>query len=93
MRNVSLKVALLFCSCVLASTNDVVQCWSITKSGNRCKRRAVANERYCKQHAADRTSNKQPNFCRSMTTNGVQCAEKPMTKRNYCQRHLGDDRN
>ena len=41
---------------VVLSTNDVVavaqrvQCQSVTKSGNRCKRRAVREERFCRQH-------------------------------------------
>ena len=26
------------------------RCEAITKSGNRCKRKAVAGERYCRQH-------------------------------------------
>ena len=29
-----------------------VQCLAQTKSGNRCKRRAVCGERYCRQHSA-----------------------------------------
>lgn len=27
------------------------QCWAVTRSGNRCKRRARPGERYCRQHA------------------------------------------
>ena len=41
-----------------ASTNGVasvvkrVQCHSVTKSGNRCKRKAAPGKLYCRQHAA-----------------------------------------
>jgi len=69
---------LLGCGALIAAeaaTNDVIvtQCWAMTKSGNCCKRRAVPNARYCKQHSADRTPSKAVDRCHSMTTNGGQC--------------------
>lgn len=88
MKNALLICGLILCSVAGAVTNEIVQCWAVTKSGNRCKRRAVVNERYCKQHSATRTSSTQPDRCRSMTTNGVRCAEKPVLNRAYCQQHL-----
>jgi len=91
MRKVIAFLLVVFSVAVgLAATNEVVvsQCWAMTKSGNRCKRRAVPNERYCKQHSADRAPSKVPDRCRSMTTNGVQCSRAPLPNRNYCKEHL-----
>lgn len=65
------------------------QCWAVTKSGNRCKRRARPNERYCKQHSASVSPTKPIPRCRSMTEAGTQCEEKPVDGKCYCSRHLG----
>lgn len=71
------------------ATGDVqCQCWAVTQSGVRCKRRARLWERYCKQHSADVTPKKVPDCCRSMTENGSQCSKKPMVGKNYCEKHL-----
>ena len=64
------------------------QCWAVTQSGARCKRRARPGARYCKQHSADVTPKKAPERCRSMTENGGQCSEKPVPGKNYCEKHL-----
>ena len=73
--------------------NNVVKenssrCWSITQSGNRCKRRAASGRRYCKQHSADRVPKRKISQCRSMTTNDVQCSKAPMPNKSYCQEHV-----
>ena len=75
---------------VVQSTNVTarVQCWAQTKSGNRCKRRAVSGERYCRQHSATIAPKKQPEKCRSFTENGKPCEAKPVDGCNYCERHL-----
>ena len=65
------------------------QCWAVTKSGNRCKRRARPNERYCKQHSASVSPTKPITRCRSMTEAGTQCQEKPVEGKCYCSEHLG----
>lgn len=65
-----------------------VQCWAVTQSGNRCKRRARPNGRYCKQHASEVKPKKQPTRCRSMTERGEQCGEKPVEGKNYCETHM-----
>ena len=63
-------------------------CWAVTKSGNRCKRRAAAGKRYCHQHAASVKPKKQPERCRSMKGDGKQCESKPVNGKNYCEKHL-----
>ena len=88
---------LLFVFCVVSDSSatgaktagDVqCQCWAVTQSGARCKRRARPGARYCKQHSANVTPKKAPERCRSMTENGGQCSEKPVPGRNYCEKHL-----
>ena len=88
---------LLFGFCVVSdlsatgakTAGDVqCQCWAVTQSGARCKRRARPGARYCKQHSADVTPKKAPERCRSMTENGGQCSEKPVPGKNYCEKHL-----
>lgn len=69
-----------------------VQCWAVTKSGNRCKRRAAAGKRYCHQHAADVKPKDQPERCRSMTEDGKQCESKPSEGKNYCEKHMDRSR-
>jgi hypothetical protein len=64
------------------------RCWSITQSGNRCKRRAASGCRYCKQHSADRVPKRKISQCRSMTTNDVQCSNAPMLNKSYCKKHV-----
>ena len=98
MKNAILIITLLL-SCIVCAGNESAkekkssqeqsQCWAMTKSGNRCKRRARPNERYCKQHSASASSAKPPTRCRSMTESLTQCEEKPVEGKNYCQKHLG----
>ena len=75
---------------VVQSTNVTarVQCWAQTKSGNRCKRRAVSGERYCRQHSATIAPKKQPEKCHSFTDDGKPCDAKPAEGSNYCEGHL-----
>ena len=75
---------------VVQSTNVTarVQCLAQTKSGNRCKRRAVSGERYCRQHSATIAPKKQPEKCRSFTDDGKPCDAKPAEGSNYCDGHL-----
>ena len=75
---------------VVQSTNAMcrVQCWAQTKSGNRCKRRAVSGERYCRQHSATIAPKKQPEKCRSLTEDGKPCEVKPVEGGIYCKGHL-----
>ena len=98
-----LMMATLMCfSVVEGKTKDNVQhiennvvgkenssrCWSITQSGNRCKRRAASGCRYCKQHSADRVPKREISQCRSITTNDVQCSIAPMPNKSYCKEHV-----
>lgn len=85
----------LWCSFVAEAAPEVklkekseCQCWAVTQSGTRCKRRARPNERYCKQHAAAVVPKKSPDQCRSMTGNGSRCTAKPLPGKNYCEKHL-----
>ena len=64
------------------------QCWSVTQSGNRCKRRARTNERYCTQHSATVIPTKPLERCCSMTEDGKQCGERPLDGKRYCAKHL-----
>jgi hypothetical protein len=64
------------------------RCWSMTQSGNRCKRRAASGRRYCKQHSADRVPKRKISQCRSMTTNDVQCLNAPISDKSYCEEHM-----
>ena len=75
---------------VVQSTNTTVrvQYWAQTKSGNRCKRRAVSGERYCRQHSATIAPKREPEMCRSFTDDGKPCDAKPAEGSNYCERHL-----
>ena len=74
----------------ILSTNATarVQCWAQTKSGNRCKRRAVSGERYCRQHSATIAPKREPEKCRSFAADGKPCEAKPVDGLNYCERHL-----
>ena len=65
-----------------------VQCWAQTKSGNRCKRRAVSGERYCRQHSATIAPKKPLEKCRSFTDGGKPCDVKPVEGGIYCKGHL-----
>ena len=92
---IMLLAGVLWCSFVAEAAPDAkpedkaeCQCWAVTKSGTRCKRRARPGVRYCKQHSADVTPKKAPERCRSMTENGGQCSEKPVPGKNYCEKHL-----
>lgn len=64
------------------------RCWAVTKSGNRCKRRAASGCQYCKQHSADRVPKRNVSQCRSMTTNDVQCSNASMPNKSYCKEHI-----
>lgn len=88
MKTAFLTIALILGVCALAATNEVAQCWAVTKSGSRCKRRAAPQARYCRQHTADREQKDTPTQCGSMATNCVRCAERPAPSRSYCPQHL-----
>ena len=79
---------------VVQSTNATarVQCWAQTKSGNRCKRRAVCGERYCRQHSATIAPKKPLEKCRSFTDGGKPCDVKPVDGCSYCERHFVNSR-
>ena len=72
---------------VVSAETGQCQCWAVTQSGNRCKRRARPGERYCRQHAASVVPKVTPDRCRSMTEKGERCSEKPAPGSNYCPRH------
>lgn len=73
---------------VASAEKGQCQCWAVTQSGNRCKRRARPGERYCRQHAASVVPKVTPDRCRSMTQKGERCNEKPAPGSNYCPRHV-----
>ncbi len=68
--------------------NERVQCRAVTKSGNRCKRRAAPGKHYCRQHASDVTPKKPETRCRAITDDGKRCESKPVEGKNYCEKHM-----
>lgn len=72
----------------LKQEKERTQCWAMTQSGNRCKRRAAAGKRYCHQHAADVKPKKEPARCRSIAEDGKQCEAKPVEGKSYCEKHM-----
>ena len=64
------------------------QCWTMTQSGNRCKRRAQQGFRYCTQHSSSVKPAKPVERCRSMTEDGKQCESKPVKGQRYCEKHM-----
>ena len=93
MKRVILLLALSFCMVGFsgdaeAPKQERVQCWAMTKSGNRCKRRAAIGKRYCHQHASSVTPKVEQKRCRSMTEDGKQCESTPVEGKNYCEKHM-----
>ena len=80
--------AVVLAAAAVAAANEIAQCWAVTKSGSRCKRRAAPKTRYCRQHAATRELKDTPPQCGSMTTNGVPCRAAPLPNRRYCSDHM-----
>jgi len=80
--------ALTFVSEAATNAVEKVQCFAQTQSGTRCKRRAVPNERYCRQHSSSAAPKKAPDKCRSFTADGKPCESKPVDGKNYCEKHL-----
>ena len=71
-----------------APKQERTQCWAVTKSGNRCKRRAPSGKRYCHQHASTVNSKAEQKRCRSMTEAGKRCESTPVEGKNYCEKHM-----
>ena len=79
--------AVVLAAAAVAAANEIAQCWAVTKSGTRCKRRAAPETRYCRQHTATRELKDTPPQCSSVTTNGVPCRAAPLPNRRYCAEH------
>jgi len=79
---------------IVASTNAISnvraswQCHSVTKSGNRCKRKAAPNQLYCRQHAASTAVKQHPASCCYLDDADVRCKAKAMDGKRYCTQHL-----
>ena len=73
---------------VLGSVHASWQCHSVTKSGNRCKRKAAPSQLYCKQHAASTTVKQAPASCCYLDDAGVRCKAKALDGKRYCAKHL-----
>ena len=78
---------------VVSSTNGVaavaqrVQCHSVTKSGNRCKRKAVPGKLYCRQHAAQSPSAKPSETCAYISDDGKRCTASAASGSRFCAKH------
>ena len=77
----------------VSSTNGVaavaqrVQCHSITKSGNRCKRKAAPGKLYCRQHAAQSSAAKPAETCAYISDDGKRCAASAASGSRFCSKH------
>ena len=78
---------------VVSSTNGVaavaqrVQCHSVTKSGNRCKRKAAPGKLYCRQHAAQSSTAKSAETCAYISDDGKRCAASAASGSRFCAKH------
>ena len=78
---------------VVSSTNGVaavaqrVQCHSVTKSGNRCKRKAAPGKLYCRQHAAQSPAAKPSGTCAYISDDGKRCTESVVPGDRFCSKH------
>ena len=78
---------------VVSSTNGVaavaqrVQCHSVTKSGNRCKRKAATGKLYCRQHAAQSPSAKPSETCAYISDDGKRCTASAASGSRFCAKH------
>ena len=78
---------------VVSSTNVVeavaqrVQCHSVTKSGNRCKRKAAPGKLYCRQHAAQSPAAKPSGTCAYISDGGKRCAVLAVSGSRFCAVH------
>lgn len=78
---------------VVSSTNGVaavaqrVQCHSVTKSGNRCKRKAAPGKLYCRQHAVQSPSAKPSETCAYISDDGKRCTASAASGSRFCAKH------
>ena len=78
---------------VVSSTNGVaavmqrVQCHSVTKSGNRCKRKAAPGKLYCRQHAAQLPAAKSSGACAYISDDGKRCTASAVPGDRFCSKH------
>ena len=78
---------------LVSSTNGVavvaqrVQCHSVTKSGNRCKRKATPGKRYCRQHAAQSPAAKPSGTCAYISDEGKRCTASAVSGSRFCASH------
>lgn len=63
------------------------QCHSVTKSGNRCKRKAVPQKLYCRQHSSATLLEGDSGPCFFVSESGARCESTRMAGRRYCKVH------
>lgn len=94
-------MSMAFASCAFAadapdgpaSTNGVppkvvrVQCHSVTKSGNRCKRKAPPGKMFCRQHSAPLPSTTTPVTCSHVSDDGKRCTATAVQGSRFCPQH------
>ena len=73
---------------VFGSVRASWRCHSVTKSGNRCKRKAAPNQLYCRQHAASTAVKQTPASCCYLDDAEVRCKAKALDGKRYCVKHL-----
>ena len=71
----------------IAEAGPRVQCHSVTKSGNRCKRKAAPGKLYCRQHAAQPPAAKPPETCAYIFDDGKRCAASAASGSRFCAKH------
>ena len=74
-------------SVVEVKTAARIQCHSATASGLRCKRKAVANGLYCRQHIAAEKKPCRGGTCGFIGDDGVRCSVRVKPNERYCPEH------
>ena len=64
--------------------------WGVaaTASGVRCRRKAVPECLYCRQHVAAAKKASARNPCGFIGDDGVRCSAAPQTNARYCEKHM-----
>lgn len=75
-------------SVVEVKTAARIQCHSATASGLRCKRKAVANGLYCRQHIAAEKKSCRGGTCGFIGDDGVRCSSRVDSDERFCSRHM-----
>ena len=84
-----MKHLILAMAFILSSTVFAEQCNGLTKKGERCKREAAAESKYCIGHAdqANVEKLKDDGTCWALTQKDARCKNKKDGESDYCKLH------